>query len=942
MESRDGRPLIYGRETEPSGDAETASGKTRRKKTSGSRAAPTGSDTAASAAQVDPGSKKSLRSPTGRTKDSAEARLELVEARVEELRCALQASDLNGPGIAGQGPGLSLDLRAYIDSRIDEKLAAASVLPLASPASALAESDRLAVKVEPTPSKIFEGVASFPRTSRQSRRAMLAGPSLLDRGDACSMDASVWDMCAFVGHPCLGWKVSVMAFIPYFINMGLQSLFCLIVKMALVNQSVVNGTLEGLFHFRLGVAHNVQYADSVTYQSLASQICHEDFKLQYAGSQLGLNADVLAFQKAYGAMYLGHWLAVMAQFLWVSTALSEIFKTIEKTRVLLGLPKTAVTRICAEVRGDIQGGNEAFTEEDDVVVKIESISRGRCMWVLAGIALPRLIIASFVCLIGILYLGETFRIGDLILNAIALAFILDCDELLFEMFAPYRIASLQRHLEPIPVKPAPWKYWPWAETFLKGLLISGIMFLIYGYVLAPFHWRLQQAHYIMCSGDTDFVYAVNSASGMVHVAKSKAYEAGNWTYVEKVVLQAAQSASPLEVSSDHGWTLPSELQAIFGSTDEEANIESGEYQVSTLSNATFHTGDFDRVSDMQTWTTDVSAQFLPCSDLGAGIKDAVLNKLRLVVDDPTILSCQDVDWRLCSQQDMSELRALCPVMCNCNLPSDRGAITGFFGHPKFGCPVQCASQVAANSERYYLEHLGDDYDLKCADLESDDLIYTGGECVDSDWNSDGDKFGETCWADKYWEGNHANPSHPCKGSHDDSDFTAGTMCCDCGGGITTNSSLSSYSCSQDLGDDCFWIGSVARFWMLYVNGLFEYLTSQKGFEDMIMDSLEDDILPIQAQHYDMLVDYIVTGRMKQSLLEHDWKFAPQLDHPRNLVGCEYLTSWEFKLLLNVDLCSPQSFASIQRLCPKSCGCGSGSSMRECPMQCVAATNSSTV
>merc|ERR1740121_1995904 len=63
--------------------------------------------------------------------------------------------------------------------------------------------------------------------------------------------------------------------------------------------------------------------------------------------------------------------------------------------------------------------------------------------------------------------------------------------------------------------------------------------------------------------------------------------------------------------------------------------------------------------------------------------------------------------------------------------------------------------------------------------------------------------------------------------------------------------------------------------------------------------------------------------MAQSLLDGNWDLMPGVPHPRNLTGCDYLTSFEVKALLNTDLCSADEYSSIRFMCPVSCGCSLG-------------------
>jgi hypothetical protein len=426
------------------------------------------------------------------------------------------------------------------------------------------------------------------------------------------------------------------------------------------------------------------------------------------------------------------------------------------------------------------------------------------------------------------------------------------------------------------------------------------------------------------------VYAENSATGVVHVSKSKKFDtdlATDWTYVEKVVLQVASATSPVELSSQHGWTVPVELEgALLSSKDNlMAQIEPAEF---SMAQAVFTSDAFEKVREMGILSTEMAAKSLPCSNLGVGQGSfASLVMLRQVVGNEYVTRCSDVPWQMCSQMNMTQLRALCPEWCRCDRPPDKGAMTGFFGHAAYGCPAQCSSHVAAHSEYWYLEANSSD---ECDDLDYDEWIFVG-TCGSTDYATTGDRDHDYCDHPVYVDPD----GDACTlGTYDDDDFTARSMCCGCGGG-TNVGVMTSLQCSENLTDNCQLLSNSAFYWVLYVNGLFEYLEHRAGFEELLDKNIQEDALNISVDSRALLKESILNGDMKRSLLDQSWDFMPGVEHPRNLTGCGFLTSWEFNLLLSIDLCSPDSFASIQRLCPVSCGCGPGSPRSQCPTECTA-------
>ena len=81
----------------------------------------------------------------------------------------------------------------------------------------------------------------------------------------------------------------------------------------------------------------------------------------------------------------------------------------------------------------------------DGAVAVERLSRARFFAVYV-VYMARIALGVVLILFGSIYLVHTIEIDELILNAVALEFVLRVDELIYACFAPQRIKALIRHV----------------------------------------------------------------------------------------------------------------------------------------------------------------------------------------------------------------------------------------------------------------------------------------------------------------------------------------------------------------------------------------------------------------------------------------------------------------------------------------------------------------
>jgi len=79
-----------------------------------------------------------------------------------------------------------------------------------------------------------------------------------------------------------------------------------------------------------------------------------------------------------------------------------------------------------------------------------------------------------------------------------------------------------------------------------------------------------------------------------------------------------------------------------------------------------------------------------------------------------------------------------------------------------------------------------------------------------------------------------------------------------------------------------------------------------------------------------MVDFLLSDAFVEGMYNGTWEFNAGVPHPRRLKGCDFVTSWEFAALFQLDLCEVGAgFRSIRTYCPEACKCSPG--LPECPI-----------
>jgi len=292
---------------------------------------------------------------------------------------------------------------------------------------------------------------------------------------------------------------------------------------------------------------------------------------------------------------------------------------------------------------------------------------------------------------------------------------------------------------------------------------------------------------------------------------------------------------------------------------------------------------------MTAWSVSDGAESLTCIDLDAGSSiETSLLELRQIVGNQHITSCTD-DYalvaKLCGQANMSRLRTLCPMSCACGdtiQPSrDVGDYTGWpasiFASTAFGCPGSCSALRGAVSSSL-----------------SESIFFVA-------------------------------------------DFAMGTACADVPVEYLTNPNVdvTTLPLEDEHGAIPYDFNTIfiPRSFHTYISGLFEWLFDTPLFvaNVPVISTYFEQAGVIPPATGSELVDFVLSGGFRDSILAGRWELLPGQRHPGNLTGCQFLTSREFDAIINVRLCYVEEIRGLRHICPVSCGCGA---MEGCPQACL--------
>jgi hypothetical protein len=193
---------------------------------------------------------------------------------------------------------------------------------------------------------------------------------------------------------------------------------------------------------------------------------------------------------------------LLIMFVWWSIIYNEMRETLLMGYVVANLPSTSNTSMS--------------TRTEDGNLKVHGLSFPVRVYLYCGVIIPRLVIAYFLAREGTFWLQRTFTVSDLVLNSVALAFLIDVDEILFGAVLSIAKREAVQSVEPIKVDGSKsvfagldrcWRFMfgEIAMTVLFFMLLLQYFFTIYLYELGT----IQNYFDVICPRDQSAVTLIN-------------------------------------------------------------------------------------------------------------------------------------------------------------------------------------------------------------------------------------------------------------------------------------------------------------------------------------------------------------------------------------------------------------------------------------------------
>ena len=319
-----------------------------------------------------------------------------------------------------------------------------------------------------------------------------------DDEEEVELEGSMWHSALFVFTPVCGVGASAVCVFLLAINLLVQGVFCFIVMVSLSIPNITPATVEHLKNWRRSSAHDFSNYNTVLGKSMAARVCAQDGALDMSASQSSMYTNLKSYIGEGDASFFGAsgpTMTTLALFMWLLTVLREINETWTVTAAVL--------------RKRSGGGGTLVTKDTNGGPEIEQLGDVRCACCCL-VSLFRLVIAGVLGYWGSLFLiNYSITLGDLLLNAVALEFVMSVDETVFNVLAPAAVKRLFPHHFGLTSKRAADFHGMDARTLLSLTVSLAALAALVAAHLMPLMQVLVNARDALCGGDIDFVYAVD-------------------------------------------------------------------------------------------------------------------------------------------------------------------------------------------------------------------------------------------------------------------------------------------------------------------------------------------------------------------------------------------------------------------------------------------------
>eukprot|EP00405_Crypthecodinium_cohnii_P034837 CAMPEP_0206525828 /NCGR_PEP_ID=MMETSP0325_2-20121206/299_1 /ASSEMBLY_ACC=CAM_ASM_000347 /TAXON_ID=2866 /ORGANISM="Crypthecodinium cohnii, Strain Seligo" /LENGTH=815 /DNA_ID=CAMNT_0054020749 /DNA_START=45 /DNA_END=2489 /DNA_ORIENTATION=- len=469
---------------------------------------------------------------------------------------------------------------------------------------------------------------------------------------------SIWTASFFIGHRSIG-LAAYLGLVLFFLCMNFvaQVTFVGVTASRLTEHTFSPAHILGLERWRQNVGHNVQYYDRVSDKSLVAKVCSLDNSLpvEISDNKAALVEAINSYLPTgdiVGVAFSGPALCIVAVLCWSLRVLAELHDIFEMFMSLRSIPWEG--RSCVQ------------PSADGSMVHFAAICTPRRVWIVF-ILLVRITICAALWIYGTLFLIHySIEPADLVLNAVALEIVMNVDEGFF-VLAPHTVKALFDKLAPLPRPPRiTWKGLDCASLVLSVSMVAWLALHIHQFII-PQAVRVAAAKSTLCDGDLDFIYAVDPFF-FVYSANTGSIRTNETVEVFRQAIMELMYPDTVMTRN-----LSSTLSGSFGTAVQAVGENVANLQLRPSLSAE------ESLAMLQLMNWEVSG----CSDM---FNSAVLITMQEVAKafhlNNTPWDCEALS-SLCTVS--SQVVAVCPVTCGCNLPIAPLLLTS----ADFGCPNEC-------------------------------------------------------------------------------------------------------------------------------------------------------------------------------------------------------------------------------------------------------------
>lgn len=319
------------------------------------------------------------------------------------------------------------------------------------------------------------------------------------------LNGTAWEAVLFLGWDRVSRVNSVFLAFAYIVNLIIQFLFGVIIQASFPQDMLDRGVIT---HWRHTIGHSIEQVDSAG-RSLVARVCDQDEGLSVARYQMELLTSAKDYQSDIGdwlfGFQVGPTMCVLTLSMWCMLWIVEVMTTLELQFAITGLPRSRHSRLRS-------GGMSADGQFSAHTFKSISCTR-LAMFAVFSTAM-RIAVATWLLFQGTLWLIYTPDLTEIVINGVALAFIRDCDELLFQVFVPLSLQSLVLSVEPLCAPLLP-KRPTWS-----ALMMGVYMFAMALYVSSNTE-NMTELISDVCGGRKDFVISQHTSLDLLFTAHTE-------------------------------------------------------------------------------------------------------------------------------------------------------------------------------------------------------------------------------------------------------------------------------------------------------------------------------------------------------------------------------------------------------------------------------------